>query len=81
MGDIVHVFRSAGEVNELLDRAQFVVAADFLLQKIFDSLDVVIGGGFDGFDALGILDAEILRRCRASADSAGTSVICGWLAS
>jgi hypothetical protein len=54
IGEVVDVFRGAGEVNEFGAAGDFPVAAGFFLQKIFDRLDVVIGRRLDLLDTPGI---------------------------
>ena len=49
VAQIVDVFGSAGEVDELGDFNYFSIAGQPLFQKILDGFDIVIGGGFDGF--------------------------------
>jgi len=59
VGKIIDVLGSAGEVDEFGAARDFLVAAGFFLQKIFDRLDVVIGGRLDLLDAARIAFREI----------------------
>ena len=47
---VVDVFRSAREVDELRDAGDFLVAGEPLLQKVLDRLDVVVGARLDRLD-------------------------------
>ncbi len=60
VGEVVDVFRGAGEVDELPDLGEFGVARDPLLQEVLDRLDVVVGGALDLLDALGVREAEVV---------------------
>ena len=55
VGEVVDVFRSAGEVHELGDANRFRVAGKLLLQPVLDRLDVVVGLGLDRLHLRGIL--------------------------
>ena len=59
VGQVVDVLAGAGEVNELAHAGQFFVLGHLFLDEVFHRFHVVIGGGFNGLDALGMLDVEI----------------------
>jgi len=56
--EVVDVLGGGGEVDELGGRAHLGVAREALAQPVFDRLHVVIGGGLDRLDALGVLELE-----------------------
>ena len=56
---IVDVFGRAGKVNELGNSFELMIAGDLFLEKVFDCLDVVIGGALDVFDPLGIFQGKL----------------------
>jgi len=60
IGQIVDVFRGAREMDELHLRSQLRMALNLFLEEILHSLHVVIGGGFDLLDALGVCQRKIL---------------------
>ncbi|KPW88614.1 hypothetical protein ALO79_200004 [Pseudomonas syringae pv. castaneae] len=47
-------------MDELTDVGQFRQLGRLLLEQVLDRLDVVVGSAFDLFDALGVLQREIL---------------------
>ena len=49
---VVDVFGCAGEVNEFAGSDQFCGTGDFFFQPVFDRFHVMVGDGFDFFDAL-----------------------------
>ena len=49
MAQIVDVFRSGCEMYEFRNPGDFAISAESFLQKIFDSLDVVVGARFYRF--------------------------------
>ena len=62
VGQVVDILGGAGKVQEVLERACFRAFAELLADEVLDRLDVMIGGGFDRLDALGMAD---LRRSSA----------------
>ena len=56
---VVDVFRSAGKVDELSDLHHFRILGEAFLEKILNGFNIVIGGGFNGFDALTVGLREI----------------------
>ena len=59
VGQVVDVLAGAGEVNKLAHAGQLVVLGHLFLDEVFHRFHVVIGGGFDGLDAFGVIDVEI----------------------
>ena len=59
VGQIIDVFRSAGEMDEGQRTGERGFVTDFLTQEIFDRLHIVIGGAFDGFDAACGFEVEL----------------------
>ena len=59
VGQVIDVLAGAGEMHELAHVGQFVMFCHLFLDEIFHRLHIVIGGGFDGLDALGMLRFEI----------------------
>ena len=54
MGEVVDVLGGTGEVDELGNGLQFLVAGKTLLDKVFHRFHIVIGGGFNILDPPGI---------------------------
>jgi len=54
MGEVVDIFRGAGEVDKLRDRLQRRHISHFLFQKVFNRFDIVIGGALYGFNACSV---------------------------
>ena len=59
VGEVVNVFGGAGEVDEFGYRMQFSDIGHFFLEEILYRFHIVVGGTFDGFDALRIFNAEV----------------------
>ena len=59
VGKIVDVFGGAGEVDELDVRRQPLDPADALLDEVLHRLHVVIGGGLQDLDPLGVRHGEV----------------------
>jgi hypothetical protein len=59
VGEVVDVFRGAGEVDKLPMRCERRYAAKPLLDKVLDGFDVVVGGAFNPGYGLGIGGREI----------------------
>ena len=59
VGEVVDVFRSAGEMHELAYGPEFLMVGKTLLDEILHRLDVVIGGGLDILDAARVRLAEV----------------------
>ncbi len=59
MRQVVDVLGSTGEVDELADLDHFRIALGLVLDPVFQRLDVVIGGGFDGFHLGRLLRPEV----------------------
>ena len=70
VGQVVDVFRGAGEVHEFAVSGQAAQFRQPLLDEVFDRLDVVVGDRLDGLDALGGGGIELgfdpLERCLGS---------------
>ncbi len=47
-------------MQEVLERPGFRPISETFANKILDRLDVVIGGGLDGLDALCIFEREVI---------------------
>ena len=50
-------------MNEFRDLGDLGICGEAFPEEIFDRLDVVIGGGFDGLDALAISFRKIFDQC------------------
>lgn len=59
IGNVVDVLGSAGEVHEWAQPGQLRAFGQPLVDEVFHCLDIVIGGFLDGFDATGLLVAEV----------------------
>ena len=59
MAEVVDIFRGTGEMDEFIDGLELGSSGDFLLEKIFDRLDVVIGGALDLFYAFCVTGSEV----------------------
>ena len=59
VGEVVDVLGGAGKVHEFSNVLQLRVAGKALLDEILNRLDVVVGGGLNGLDALCICFAEV----------------------
>ena len=64
VGEVVDVFRRAGEMDEFGGARDLGHVGEALLQPVLDRLDVVIGRALDRLDPLGVGDAEIACRLR-----------------
>lgn len=59
VGQVVDVLTGAGEVNEFAHAGQLFVFGHLFLDEVFHRLHVMVGGGFDGLDAFGMLHIEV----------------------
>ena len=59
MREIINIFRRAGKMYELTDRFEFSITGNRLFNKVFDRLNIVVGGPFDLFDPRGLIKTEI----------------------
>ncbi len=69
VGEIVDVFRRAGEMDEFAGAGDLRHTGETFLQPVFDRLDVVVGRALDRLDPLSVGDAEVtscLRNLLAS---------------
>ena len=48
-------------MQEVFERLSFRAIAQLLADEILDGLDVVVGRGLDGFDALRIIEREVVN--------------------
>jgi len=62
VGEVVDVFRGAGEVHELERGRQLGIVVQALLDVVLHGLHVVVGGALDFLDALGRLDVETVHQ-------------------
>ena len=60
MRQVVDVFGGAGEMHKLVHGHQLGVAGEFLFDEVFHRFHVVVGGGFNLFDAQGVCFAEVV---------------------
>ena len=61
VSEVIDVLTCAREVNELLVLCQLRVEVEFLLQEIFHSLHVMVGGRLYRLDPFGIFEGEIIE--------------------
>jgi hypothetical protein len=60
ISEVVDVFTSAREVNELLVLVQSVlILTELFFQEVFNGLNIVISGSFYRLDPFGILNREL----------------------
>ena len=62
MGEVIDVFRSAGEVNKFRDSVQLRNAGDLFLDEVLHRFHIVIGGAFDVLDTLCVFQAEFAHQ-------------------
>jgi len=75
MRQVVDVFRSAGEVDELADLDHFGTGLGLVLDPVFQRLDVMVGDGFDGLHLGRLLRPEVgdqrIERCHGRRRKSG----------
>jgi hypothetical protein len=62
VGEVVDVFRGAGEMDELAHLHHFRDAGQAVFHPVFDRLDVVVGDLLDILDRLGVGLRKIVRQ-------------------
>jgi hypothetical protein len=58
IGEVVDVFRSAGEVEELAQPAAGIRGRELLLEEVLDGLHVMVGFALYGLDALRLVQRQ-----------------------
>ena len=59
VGQVIDVLTGAGEVNKLAHAGQLFVLGHLFLDEVFHRFHIVIGGGFDFLDALGVFGFKV----------------------